>query len=100
MTAGKYRAQILLEYEQHSTLVDIAEQESRSLSELIRLIVDEWLAKRADARVWDERLKSVERMAVIREQVEKSYGVYTGDLVKESREAQEHDEDRIWRGEA
>ena len=47
MAAGKYCAQILLEPEQHQTLVSIAESQNRSLSDLIRHIVDQWLANNA-----------------------------------------------------
>jgi hypothetical protein len=99
MTVGKYRAQILLEPEQHRFLVEIAKQEGRSLSDLMRGIVDEWLVKKADAQVWSDRLKSIERLSSIRERVEKTYGVYSGDLVGESHDEHAQDVDRIWRGE-
>ena len=41
-----YRTQILLEPEQHKTLVEIARQEKRSLSDLIREMVDQQIVER------------------------------------------------------
>lgn len=41
-----YRTQILLEPEQHRILTEIARQEKRSLSELVREMVDKLVAER------------------------------------------------------
>ena len=41
-----YRTQILLEPEQHKILTEIARQENRSLSDLIREMVDHQIARR------------------------------------------------------
>lgn len=41
-----YRAQILLEKSQHETLTQIAQQESRSLSEIVREMIDRELRYR------------------------------------------------------
>ncbi len=41
-----YRTQILLNPEQHKTLVEIAQQEKRSLSDVIRKMVDIQIAER------------------------------------------------------
>lgn len=41
-----YRAQILLEKSQHETLAQIAEEESRSLSEIVREMIDRELRYR------------------------------------------------------
>ena len=41
-----HRAQILLEPEQHQSLADIARQEGRSISGLVREAIRIWLAKR------------------------------------------------------
>ena len=41
-----YRAQILLDPEQHKTLVEIAHQEKRSLSDVVRKMVDKQIAER------------------------------------------------------
>ena len=41
-----YRTQILLEPEQHETLTEIAHQEKRSLSDVVREMVDKQIAER------------------------------------------------------
>ena len=41
-----YRTQILLEPEQHKTLTEIAHQEKRSLSDLVREMLDKQIAER------------------------------------------------------
>ena len=41
-----YRTQILLEPEQHKTLTEIAHQEKRSLSDVVREMVDKQIAER------------------------------------------------------
>jgi predicted CopG family antitoxin len=43
-----FRAQILLEEEQHKTLVEIAKREKRSLSDLVRALLDEQLQHRKE----------------------------------------------------
>lgn len=40
-----YRTQILLEPEQHKTLTEIARQEKRSLSDILREMVDEYISE-------------------------------------------------------
>ncbi len=46
-----YRTQILLEPEQHRILTEIARQEKRSLSELIRDMVDKLLIERKQSEI-------------------------------------------------
>jgi len=41
-----HRTQILLDPEQHKTLVEIARQEKRSLSDVVRKMVDKQIAER------------------------------------------------------
>ena len=50
--ANMYRAQILLDPEQHKSLVEIARREGTSISEIVRSAVREWL----DERIGDEIL--------------------------------------------
>jgi hypothetical protein len=47
-----YRAQILLEKSQHETLTQIAEEESRSLSEIVREMIDRELRYRQRRQMW------------------------------------------------
>lgn len=46
-----YRTQVLLEAEQHKILTEIARQERRSLSDVLREMVDKQLAERQRGRL-------------------------------------------------
>jgi len=49
MSKAKYRAQILLEQDQHTALAEIARRQSRSISELTREIVAQYLTQQEEA---------------------------------------------------
>jgi hypothetical protein len=100
MQQTKYRAQILLEPEQHNALAEVARRENRSISELMREIVDQWLSQQDDQRLWEQRMEVLERLGQIRESIQQEYGVYQGDLIEEARADRDEDIDRVWRGEA
>lgn len=100
MSKRVYRVQILLEPEQHRLLVDIAERENRSISELVRDILREYLADRQETIQVEREMKASERLQRIREVGIKRYGVYQGDLIAESRSEREADIERVWRGES
>ncbi len=95
-----YRAQILLEPEQHQALTEIAEREGRSLSDLVREIVRQHLAEQdQEARLLRE-IQAIEELTQIRKQVQEQHGVYRVDLLSEVREEWEQDTERVWRDEA
>ena len=100
MQQTKYRAQILLEPEQHNALAEVARRENCSISELMREIVDQWLSQQDDQRLWEQRMEVLERLGQIRESIQQEYGVYQGDLIEEARADRDEDIDRVWRGEA
>ena len=62
-----YRAQLLLEYEQHQALADIAEREGRSASDLIREIVGQHLAERSRQAQILSALRALRRMIQMQE---------------------------------
>jgi hypothetical protein len=99
MTQSKYRAQILLEAEQHQALTEVARRENRSISDLVREIVSNWIDQQNDQRVWEQRMDSLQRLSRIREHIETQYGIYQGDLVAEGRAEREQDDEIVWRGE-
>ena len=100
MHQNKYRAQILLEPDQHKLLAEAARQGERSISDLVREIVQEWALRQEGAGVWEKRSRALERLRQIRESMAKEYGIYQGDLIEEIREEQDTDQRRIWRGQA
>jgi Arc/MetJ-type ribon-helix-helix transcriptional regulator len=100
MQQTKYRAQILLEPEQHTALAEIAQSENRSISDLVREILRQWLEMQGDRQIWDQRMDALDRLTQIRERIQGQYGVYEGDLLGEARLERDEDMDRVWRGEA
>ena len=94
-----YRAQLLLEPEQHRALTEIARREGRSVSDLVREILRQHLVERdRDARKQRE-MQAIEELTHIRQRLKEEHGVYQGDLLAEVRAEREEDMERIWRGE-
>lgn len=100
MAERLYRAQILLEKEQHEVLAEMAEAQDRSISDLVREIIDDYLSQREEDNQLERELEALHRLREIREEARKRYGVYQGDLIREVREERDQDLDRIWKGEA
>jgi Arc/MetJ-type ribon-helix-helix transcriptional regulator len=95
-----HRAQILLESEQHRTLAEIAEQEGRSISDLVREIVRLYLDERSQQAQNLNALQAIERLTQIRAGLQEEHGIFQGDPLAEVRAEWEEDVERIWRGEA
>ena len=94
----KYRAQILLEVEQHQALLRIANNQGRSISDVAREAIDIGLRtweQDTDA-LWEQRMAALDRLHQIREAVRQSYGNYTGDLVSEARKERDRQNDIVW----
>ena len=87
----KYRAQILLEPEQHKTLQEIAEREGRSLSDVAREVIQRGLdaREREMGAVWLKRTEALGRLNQIREAIQEQHGIYEGDLLGEVRKERE-----------
>lgn len=96
----KYRAQILLEPEQHDALAKIAMQEQRSISDVMREIVNDWLSIRDHETKRQNELEALGALTRLRKKIEEEHGVYSGDLIEEMRTEGEEDLGRVWRGEA
>ncbi|MEW5958842.1 MAG: hypothetical protein AB1801_14005 [Chloroflexota bacterium] len=91
-----YRAQILLEPDQHRTLAQIAEQERRSISEVVRQIVGQYLVEREQATQLQREMQAIDTLTQIRRQIEQKHGVYQGDILSEIRAEREQEIDRVW----
>ncbi len=96
--AVKYRAQILLEPEQQRSLAKIAEERGRSVSEVVRQAVQEFLD--ADLRGTHKRRQheALLRLDVFREELQTRHGVLPVDLLQEVRDERDADMDRLWDG--
>jgi len=85
------RAQILLERKQHTTLMQIARRQHKSLSELTREIVRSYLAL-YEKQECDDALQALEELRAVREK----QAVYPGDLVAEARAERERQMESVW----
>jgi len=65
----KYRAQILLEPEQHQTLAEIAAREKRSVSDVVREAVAEYVVAHTKESVRERRLRGLEEIRKFREKI-------------------------------
>ena len=95
-----HRAQVLLESEQHQALAEIAEQEGRSISDLVREIVRQHLAERRQQAQQLTALQAIERLTQIRARLQEEHGMYQGDPLAEVRAEWEEDVERTWQGDA
>ncbi len=83
---AKYRAQILLEPEQHAVLVRLAEERQESISGVVREIVGGYLLE-VEGRLQNERERqALHDLAVLRRKVEESHGMIAADWLEEARD--------------
>jgi len=87
-----YRAQILLEPEQHRELSQIARREGRSISEIARRFIRAGLASmNADPRLKSRRVAVLRRLRSLRQDIKERTGIITHDLIQEIREERSGD---------
>lgn len=96
--ADLLRVQVLVETRQHEALTRLAQAEGRSLSALIRDMIDQDLERRE--RSGDRQREALARLTQLREENEREYGVYSGDLIAETRAEREIEMEQLWRGES
>ena len=93
MSKHLYRAQILLEPEQHDCLVEMARREGRSISAVTRRVIRAGLlALQNQDEVWQKRMEALSRLRAIRE----TSLPYAGDLVNEGRNERDAEIDALW----
>ena len=94
-----HRAQLLLKPAQHQALADIAQKEGRSISDLVREIVDRHLTERDQESRRAQEMQALENLARRRRKIQEEHGVYQGDWVEEVRAERDSDLDRVMREE-
>lgn len=95
MSERMYRAQILLDPEQHRKLEEIARREGRSISAVTRRVIDAGLLSlESEREIWRARSEILSDLRILRE---KQSIEYSGSLVDEARDEREDDTDRVWR---
>jgi hypothetical protein len=89
-----------LEPEQHEALSEAALREDRSISDLMREIVQRWLEAQDRQTQLTRELQVLDELTRMRLAIQEEHGIYTGDLLEEARAERDEDMDRAWRGEA
>jgi len=99
MSETMHRTQLLLEPTQYQALRTLAQQEQRSISDIVRTILDQYLEENDQRTRWIRRTQALQRLSALRARVQERTGVYVGDLIAEAREERDEDFARIWKGE-
>jgi hypothetical protein len=86
-----YRTQVLLERKQHESLQQLAAAEGRSMSEIIREAVAEYLVERDEARERESWQEALEELSKIREKIRAKFGTLPEDFVLLDREEREEE---------
>ena len=73
----------------------MAAREGKSISEIVRQILDEYFAER-ERKAREEALEVLRALDQIREQTAR-YGVYQGDPVNEARDERDAEIEDVWR---
>ena len=88
------RVQVLLKPAQRRALARIARREGRSISEVLREMIEWGLAQREQTnQQWKQVLGRLRQMR----EANREQGVYPGDLVAEARAEREQQNEAIWR---
>jgi hypothetical protein len=92
--------EIVLEPDQHQALIEIARCEGRSISDLVREILEQYLTGQ-DREVQTQReIRAIGELTQIRRQIQEQHGVYGVDPVAKVREERDQDMKRVWKDEA
>lgn len=90
------RAQLLLDEAQDRRLREMASRQGKSISEIVRQILDEYFAQQ-DRKEQEEALAALAELDQIREKATAEYGVYGGEPVHEAREERERQVEEAWK---
>ena len=93
-----YRAQILLEPEQHEALKRLAREDGRSVSDVVRELLRQYLAEVEQEAQTQRELQPVEDLAHKRKRLCEERGMYRGQLIDEIRVERERDREWLWQG--
>jgi len=82
----KYRAQILLEPDQHQALSEIADQRQQSISHVVREIVQDYLVERDLDEQQRQEIQAIKALAELRRSIQNQRGLVTEDLLADARQ--------------
>ena len=81
-----YRTQVLLERQQHESLQQLAAAEGRSMSDVIREAVAEYLVDQESIRKRERWQRTLDELAELRAAIEAEHGVLPDDFFLRDRE--------------
>ncbi|BAC89481.1 ribbon-helix-helix protein, CopG family [Gloeobacter violaceus] len=91
-----YRAQILLEPEQHRQLAEIAREQGRTLSEVMREIVRDYFERNRRQVGLQQAMQAIEALTRMRKRLQEQHGLLPADLLQEARDERLEDIERAW----
>jgi ribosome-binding ATPase YchF (GTP1/OBG family) len=98
MSERMFRAQILLDPNQHRILEELAHRQGRSISAITRQVIDAGLhCIETESEVWKKREPLLASLRMLRNE---QPVMYSGNLIEEARQEREEEQDRIWRNES
>jgi metal-responsive CopG/Arc/MetJ family transcriptional regulator len=86
-----YRAQILIEQEQHRTLVEMAENQDKSVSQIVREILQRYLQEFERENQLKQEMSALEQLISTRNQLQQQFGFLNEDLLEEVREERQQE---------
>ncbi len=89
------RSQVILDDDNDRRLRELAAREGKSISEIVRQILDAYFAER-ERKEREKALEVLRTLDQIREQTAR-YGVYEGDPVNEARDERDAEVEDVWR---
>ncbi len=89
------RVQVMLDKSDQDELREIAQEQGKSVSELLRELVRRYLEEQHRAESEQFR-RTLAKLREIRERNAARYGVYEGDLMREVREDYEREQEEKW----
>lgn len=96
----KYRAQILLEPDQHQALSEIADQRQQSISHVVREIVQDYLVEQDLDKQQRQEIQAIQALAELRRSIQAQRGLVTEDLLAEARQERSLELDQRGEGQA
>ncbi len=81
-----YRTQLLLEEGQHAELERLARESGRSMSELVRDVLDDYLIRTSEDESTRRSLAAIDGLAAMRERIQLQHGGLSPAMLDELRE--------------
>ena len=89
----KHRTQLFLEETQYRRLAEMAREQERTISDVVRELVDRGLEDRE--REKEDKLAALDRLAEIRRSIQERVGVLPADFLAEIRAEREQQRDEV-----